>query len=48
MYISTLRGYIEAMGGQLEMIARFPNGEVKINNFNELDVEKNAHTVSVR
>ena len=24
MYLSTLRGYIEAMGGTLEIIARFP------------------------
>jgi len=25
MYISTLRSHIEAMGGQLEVIARFPD-----------------------
>jgi DNA-binding XRE family transcriptional regulator len=25
MLISTLRGYIEAMGGKLEIVARFPN-----------------------
>src|ERR1051325_2865137 len=24
MYLSTLRGFIEAMGGQLELVARFP------------------------
>ena len=33
MYISTLRGYIRAMGGDLEIVARFPDGEVKISNF---------------
>lgn len=33
MYISTLRGYIQAMGGDLEIVARFPDGEVKISNF---------------
>lgn len=33
MYISTLRSYIEAMGGQLDIVARFPNGEVHINQF---------------
>ncbi len=33
MYIGTLRRYIEAMGGQLEIIARFPDGAVKINQF---------------
>jgi transcriptional regulator len=37
MYISTLRSYIEAMGGQLDIIARFPNGEVYINQFENID-----------
>lgn len=36
MYISTLRSHIEAMGGQLEVIAKFPDGAVKISNFSEL------------
>jgi predicted XRE-type DNA-binding protein len=36
MYISTLRSHIEAMGGQLEVVARFPDGTVKISNFAEL------------
>jgi transcriptional regulator with XRE-family HTH domain len=25
MLLSTLRGYVEAMGGKLELVARFPN-----------------------
>lgn len=33
MYLSTLRAHIEAMGGQLELIARFPDGAVRIKNF---------------
>jgi DNA-binding XRE family transcriptional regulator len=33
MYISTLRNYIRAMGGELEIIATFPDGQVKIENF---------------
>ena len=37
MYISTLRSHIEAMGGQLEVIARFPDGSVKISNFSDLE-----------
>lgn len=37
MYISTLRSHIEAMGGQLEVIARFPDGAVKIKNFADLE-----------
>ncbi|MBV6271730.1 helix-turn-helix domain-containing protein [Alcaligenaceae bacterium CGII-47] len=37
MYLSTLRSHIEAMGGQLEVIAQFPEGSVKINNFSDLE-----------
>jgi transcriptional regulator with XRE-family HTH domain len=36
MYISTLTHFIEAMGGQLEIRAIFPEGEVKIKQFKEL------------
>ena len=36
MYLSTLRSHIEAMGGELEVIAKFPDGSVKISNFTEL------------
>ena len=36
MYLSTLRSHIEAMGGELDVIARFPDGSVKINNFTDL------------
>lgn len=37
MYISTLRSHIEAMGGELEVVARFPDGSVKIKNFSDLN-----------
>jgi hypothetical protein len=33
MYISTLRTHIKAMGGELELIAHFPDGDVKIASF---------------
>jgi predicted XRE-type DNA-binding protein len=36
MYLSTLRSHIEAMGGQLEVIARFPDGAVKIGNLSKI------------
>ena len=36
MYIQTLRNYIEAVGGQLEITAQFPDGKVKINQFEEI------------
>jgi transposase len=36
-YVSTLRSYIEALDGELEIVARFPDGQaVKINQFSEL------------
>ena len=36
MYISTLRSHIKAMGGELDVIARFPDGDVKIANFSQI------------
>ena len=30
LYVSTLRRYIEAMGGELQIFARFPDGEVEV------------------
>ena len=39
MYLSTLRSYIEAMGGELEIVARFPDRTVRITQFETLDTE---------
>ena len=36
MYISTLRRVVEAMGGELEITARFAEGRVRINQFRDL------------
>ncbi|MDR2965975.1 MAG: helix-turn-helix domain-containing protein [Treponema sp.] len=36
MYISTLRSHIRAMGGELDIIARFPDGDVRISNFSQI------------
>jgi ribosome-binding protein aMBF1 (putative translation factor) len=36
IYISTLRATIEAMGGTLDIVARFPDGTVKITNFSSI------------
>lgn len=36
MYISTLRSHIEAMGGQLEITARFADGSVRISRFTDV------------
>jgi transcriptional regulator with XRE-family HTH domain len=37
MYVSTLRNFVEAMGGRLEIQAVFPDGRVIIKQFRELD-----------
>ncbi|MGH7649806.1 MAG: XRE family transcriptional regulator [Gemmatimonadaceae bacterium] len=36
MYLSTLRRFIEAMGGELVIVAQFPDSAVRINQFAEL------------
>ena len=36
MYISSLRKYIVAMGGELDIVARFPEGDVHIQNLHDL------------
>ena len=36
MYVGNLRRFVEAMGGELDVIARFPEGSVKIGNFAEI------------
>lgn len=36
MYVSTLRRFIEAMGGELDIVARFPDHAVKIKRFSDL------------
>ena len=35
-YVSTLRNYIEALGGELDIVARFPDGEVRISQFSDI------------
>jgi hypothetical protein len=40
MYVSTLRRFIEAMGGELRIVAHFAGHDVTIQNFTELDGQK--------
>jgi transcriptional regulator with XRE-family HTH domain len=40
MYVSTLQSFAKAMGGELKITARFPEGTVEINQFE--DVKKAA------
>ncbi len=43
MYVSTLRDLVEAMGGTLEIVARFPDQPVvKIAQFQALDEKKSS------
>jgi transcriptional regulator with XRE-family HTH domain len=37
MYISSLRNHIEALGGKLEIVAKFPDGSIQIDNFSDLN-----------
>lgn len=36
MYVSTLRSYIQAMGGDLDIVARFPDGSVRLTQFKDV------------
>jgi len=46
MYISTLRNYIEAMGGELEITARFPEGDFHILQFDDSEDAQNFKNVA--
>lgn len=37
VYLSTLRRYIEALGGELEITARFPSGEIRLLRFGDVE-----------
>jgi transcriptional regulator with XRE-family HTH domain len=36
MYVSTLQDFVKAMGGELKITARFPDGVVEINQFGSM------------
>ena len=42
VYVSSLRSYIEAAGGKLKIVAEFPEGEVAITNFFQLEDTEGA------
>jgi len=37
LYVSTLQNFVSALGGELELVARFPDGKVKISSFSDAD-----------
>jgi transcriptional regulator with XRE-family HTH domain len=41
MYVSTLRNFIQAMGGQLQVKAIFPEGEIQIEQFGNVAGSQN-------
>ena len=45
MYVSTLRQFIQAMGGTLEIRAVFPDGDVRITQFHGLAVDESRQGV---
>ncbi|HUZ67106.1 MAG TPA: XRE family transcriptional regulator [Beijerinckiaceae bacterium] len=45
IYVSNLRRYIEALGGSLEIIARFPDATVIISNFGEIGSSESERSV---
>jgi DNA-binding XRE family transcriptional regulator len=42
IYLSTLRSYVQAMGGELEIRAVFPTGESTIGQFSDLAQDQSA------
>lgn len=45
LYLSTLRDYIEALGGELELVATFPDmPPVRISQFKDLDDDETVET----
>jgi hypothetical protein len=44
LYISTLRGAIEAMGGRLEIVAHFPEGAISIKEFSTAPSRKTSRS----
>ena len=48
MYVSTLRNFIQAMGGQLQVRAIFPEGEVQIDQFENVAEPPDSASVPAR
>jgi hypothetical protein len=46
--ISTVRHYVEAMGGALDIVARFPDGDVLITQFKDLNEDEDRESEDSR
>ena len=52
VYVSNLRNFVCALGGELELVARFPDGRVKISSFSDAEcvgtVEERRSNIAVK
>ena len=46
MYVSTLRRFVAALGGELQIVAHFPQGDVVVNQFEDIREEEPADTTT--
>jgi transcriptional regulator with XRE-family HTH domain len=46
MYVSTLRRFVAAMGGDLRIVAHFPQGDVVVNQFEDIQKQEPADTTA--
>jgi transcriptional regulator with XRE-family HTH domain len=46
MYVSTLRRFVAAMGGELRIVAHFPQGDVEINQFDDIRKQEPGDTTA--
>ena len=46
MYVSTLRRFVAALGGELRIVAHFPQGDVVVNQFEDLQEQEPADTTA--
>ena len=44
MYVSTLRRFVAALGGELRIIAHFPQGDIVVNQFEDIQEKEPADT----
>ena len=48
MYVSTLRRFVAALGGELRIVAHFPLGDVVVNQFEDIREQEPADTTTSR
>ena len=48
MYVSTLRRFVAAMGGELRIVAHFPRGDVVVKQFEDIRDPEPADTATAQ